>query len=313
MRRHVICAAGMADIDLNLLAALDVLLAERSVTAAAKRLGLSTSAASRTLARLRAATGDPLLVRAGRSLVPTPYAEQLAGRVHALAQDARAVLSPAPNELDPAKLERVFTIRANEAFVALFGAALVAAIHETAPNVRLCFAPKADKEASPLREGVIDLELGTAGASTGPEMRQRLLLRDRFIGAARRHHWLLDGPVTPERYAACGHVVTSRRGASSGPVDDGLHALGLERRIVAIVPSFLDALNIARHSDLIALVPRSCIRKGGVMAQGLVGFDLPVATPDLAISAIWHPRLDSDASHRWLRQIVIGICRMEAA
>src|SRR5580704_8520575 len=118
----------MTSIDLNLLAALDVLLTERSVTAAARRLGLSISATSRTLARLRSATGDPLLVQAGRSLVPTPYAEQLAGRVHALTREARAVLTPAVNHMDPALLERTFTIRANEGFVALFAAALVASI-----------------------------------------------------------------------------------------------------------------------------------------------------------------------------------------
>jgi len=141
----------MTSVDLNLLAALDVLLTERSVTAAARRLGLSISATSRTLARLRSATGDPLLVQAGRSLVPTPYAEQLAGRVHALTREARAVLAPAVDHMDPALLERTFTIRANEGFVALFAAALVASITEAAPHVRLRFAPKPDKEAAPLR------------------------------------------------------------------------------------------------------------------------------------------------------------------
>ena len=297
----------MATIDLNLLAALDVLLSERSVTVAARRLGLSVSATSRTLTRLRSATGDPLLVKAGRSLVPTPYAEQLAGRVHTLTLEARAVLTPATVHMDPALLERTFTIRANEGFVALFAAALVASITEAAPHVRLRFAPKPDKEAAPLRDGRIDLEIGTAGASA-PEVRSQLMFRDRFIGAARLGHPLLEGPMTPQRYAACGHVVTSRRGALKGPVDDALHELGLRREIVVIVPSFLDALNIARRSDLIALVPRSCIRDGEVAAQGLEGFDLPVVTPELAISAMWHPRLDADPAHRWLRQKLMATC-----
>jgi DNA-binding transcriptional LysR family regulator len=301
----------MTSIDLNLLAALDVLLAERSVTAAARRLGLSISATSRTLARLRSATGDPLLVQAGRSLVPTPYAEQLAGRVHALTREARAVLTPAVDHMDPALLERTFTIRANEGFVALFAAALIASITEAAPHVRLRFAPKPDKEAAPLRDGRIDLEIGTAGASA-PEMRSQLIFRDHFIGAVRLRHPVLEGLMTPQRYAACGHVVTSRRGASKGPVDDALHELGLRREIVAIVPGFLDALNIARHSDLIALVPRSSIRDGDVTSRGLEGFDLPVATPELAISAIWHPRLDADPAHRWLRQKLVATCRAAA-
>jgi DNA-binding transcriptional LysR family regulator len=157
---------------------------------------------------------------------------------------------------------------------------------------------------------MIDLEVGTAGSSA-PEVRSQLIFRDRFIGTARVGHPLLEGPVTPKSYAACGHVVTSRRGASSGPVDDALHALGLHRKIVAIVPSFLDALNIARQSDLVALVPHSCIRDREIMAQGLHGFDLPVATPELAISAMWHPRLDADPAHRWLRQQLITISRRE--
>ncbi len=301
----------MATIDLNLLAALDVLLTERSVTVAARRLGLSASATSRTLTRLRTATGDPLLVQAGRSLVPTPYAEQLAGRVHALAQEARAVLTPAKDHMDPALLERTFTIRANEGFVALFAAALVAAITVAAPRVRLRFAPKPDKEAAPLRDGRIDLEIGTAGASA-PEVRSQLIFRDRFIGAARLGHSLFEAPITPPRYSACGHVVTSRRGAAKGPVDDALHDLGLRREIIVIVPSFLDALNIARRSDLIALVPRSCIRAAEVAAQGLEGFDLPISTPELAISVMWHPRLDADPAHRWLRQKVVATCQAAA-
>lgn len=302
----------MAPTDLNLLTALDVLIAERSVTAAARRLGLSVSATSRTLARLRSATGDPLLVQAGRSLVPTPYAEQLAGRVHLLVQDARAALMPAPTTIDPALIERTFTIRANEGFVSVFAAALVAAVTEAAPRVRLRFAPKPDKDAAPLRVGAIDLEVGTTGESA-PEMRSLLIFRDRFIGAARLHHPLFDGPMTPQRFAACRHVVASRRGAWTGPVDDALHALGLRREVVVIVPGFLDALNVARRSDLIALVAESCLREGEMEAAGLQGFELPVRTPELRISAMWHPRLDADPAHRWFRQTLVATCQATAA
>src|ERR1700754_1389143 len=117
-----------ADIDLNLLVALDVLLAEGSVTGAARRLGLSSSAMSRTLTRLRSATGDPLLVRAGRGLVPTPRAAELRDRVHELTRDVRAVLTPNVSHLDVASLERIFTIRASEGFLDLLAAALVAAV-----------------------------------------------------------------------------------------------------------------------------------------------------------------------------------------
>ncbi len=298
----------MTAIDLNLLPALDVLLTERSVTSAARRLGLSPSAMSRTLARLRSATGDPLLVQAGRSLVPTPYAERLVERVHVLVRETRAVLTPAIEPLDLASLDRTFTIRANEGFVALFAAALVMAVTREAPLVRLRFAPKPDKDATPLREGTIDIEVGTTGVSA-PEVRSLLVFRDRFIGVARLGHPLLDGTMTPQRYAACGHVVASRRGALTGPVDEALQELGLKRRIVAVVPGFLDALTIARQSDLIALVPRSCLRNREVAAETLKGFDLPVSTSELAISLMWHPRLDADPAHRWFRQKLAEICQ----
>lgn len=302
----------MGTLDLNLLHALDALLEEGSVTGAARRLGLSASAMSRTLARLRSATGDPLLVRAGRGLVPTPRAAELRGRVHDLARDVREVLSPQAGEMDLTTLARTFTIRANEGFIEQFAARLVASVIEKAPNVRLWFAPKPEKDATPLREGAIDLEIGVLGVSA-PEVRTHLLFRDEFVGVARAGHPLFDGPVTPERYAACRHVVASRRGAFSGPVDDALEELGLERFTAVVVPGFPDALRIARQSDLVALVPRTCLSgettDTGTHANQLVCFDLPVRTHKIAVSAMWHPRMDADLAHRWLRDMVMAACR----
>ena len=115
----------MPSVDLNLLIALDVLLTERSVTRAATRLNLSVSAMSRTLTRLRTATGDRLLLQAGRTLVLTPYAEQLSQRLPALTREAEAVLRPPANRFDSATLERSFTVRAGEGFIDLLGAALM--------------------------------------------------------------------------------------------------------------------------------------------------------------------------------------------
>jgi DNA-binding transcriptional LysR family regulator len=297
----------MDAIDLNLLPALDALLEEGSVTGAARRLGLSSSAMSRTLSRLRALTGDPLLVRAGRGLVPTPRAMALRDRVHTLAREARELLSPQDDRLDLARLERTFAIRANEGFIGLYSAPLVAAVIKAAPHVRLRFAPKPAKDAGPLREGEIDLEIGVLGAFA-PEVRTHLLFRDRFLGVVRTGHPLLSAPITPERYAAARHVVVSRKGSFTGPVDDALEVLGLRRDIIAVVPGFPDALRIAGQSDLVALVPRSCLGDAA-FAHDLASFELPVATPDIAISAMWHPRMDADPAHRWLRGIVMEVCR----
>jgi len=305
---------GMQNVDLNLLLSLDVLLTERSVTGAARRLGLSPSAMSRTLARLRQVTGDPLLVQAGRNLVPTPYAEALSGSVHALTRDAQAVLQPATSRrLELASLQRTFTIRAGEGFMELLAAPLLAAITDDAPHVRLRFVPKPDKNAQPLREGQIDLEIGVLGTSA-PELRTQLLLRDRLVGVARIGHPLLAAKnVTPEAYAACSHVVASRRGEFLGPVDDALEELGLKREIPLVVPGYPDAMRIVRRSDLVTVVPQSCL--GNTLAAdhaavlGLESFELPFRTPAFNISAIWHPRLDADPAHRWLRDTVLAVCR----
>src|SRR5947209_3750896 len=154
--------------DLNLLVTLDVLLAEGNVARAAERLRLSPSAMSRQLARLRKTTGDPLLVRAGRGLVPTPRALELRDRSAALLQEVEAVLRPA-QRLDLARLERTFTLRTRDGFVENFGPALLARIASEAPGVRLRFVPKPDKDNAPLRDGSVDLETGVVGQRTGPE------------------------------------------------------------------------------------------------------------------------------------------------
>lgn len=301
-----------ADLDLNLLVALDVLLAEGSVTGAARRLGLSASAMSRTLTRLRAATGDPLLVRAGRGLVPTPRAAELRDRVHELTREVRTVLRPQITALDLGALDGTFTIRASEGFLELLAGPVVAAISGAAPRIRLRFAPKPDKDAGPLRDGSIDLEIGVVGTSA-PEIRTQVLFHDALVGVARKGHPLLPGgAVTAEAYAACHHVVASRE-ADANAVDGALERLGLRRMITVVVPGYPDAMRIARQSDLVALVPRSCLgnRLVGEHAtrSGLESFALPVPIPDFAISALWHPRMEADRAHRWLRETVMAVCR----
>ncbi|CAO3439901.1 LysR family transcriptional regulator [Azospirillum endophyticum] len=303
----------MQAVDLNLLLALDALLTERSVTGAARRLGLSPSAMSRTLARLRRVTGDPLLVQAGRNLVATPYAEQICGRVQALSRDAQAVLQPAAGRLDLASVHRTFTIRAGEGFVEMMAAPVMAAVAGSAPHVRLRFVAKPDKEPEPLRDGRIDLEIGVLGTAA-PELLTQLLFRDRLVGVARCGHPILAaGAVTPERYAACGHVVASRRGEFHGPVDDALAELGLSRSVSLVVPGYPDAMRVVRGSDLVAAVPRTCLGNrltaGHAAGLGLESFELPIRAADFAISAIWHPRMQADPAHRWLRETIAELCR----
>ena len=294
----------MSTPDLNLLVTLDVLLAEGSVARAARRLRLSPSAMSRALARLRETMGDPLLVRAGRGLVPTPRALELRERVNHLVQDAEAVLRPVET-LDLKRLVRTFTLRTSEGFVESFGPDLILRVGAEAPGVQLRFVPKPDKDSASLRDGTVDLETGVVGKTTGPEVRAQALFHDRFIGAMRAGHPLGQGEMTPSRYAAGRHVLVARRRLDKGPIDEALQAFGLERKIVTIVGGFSTALALARASDLIATVPE---RHTGTLRAGMQSFPLPIPVPEITISLLWHPRLDADPAHRWLRGCVRDAC-----
>jgi DNA-binding transcriptional LysR family regulator len=294
----------MSTPDFNLLITLDVLLAEGSVARAAKRLRLSPSAMSRALARLRETTGDPLLVRAGRGLVATPRALELRERVSQLVQDAEAVLRPA-EQPDLKQLSRTFTLRTSEGFVENFGADLIARVAEQAPGVRLRFMHKPDKDSASLRDGTVDLETGVVGKATGPELRTQGLFRDRFIGVVRRGHPLSEGEITPARYAAGNHISVSRRGLDKGPIDEALELQEMERHIATSVAGFSTALALARVTDLIASVPE---RHTASLRTGLHSFALPLSLPAFTVAMLWHPRLDADPVHRWLRGCLRDVC-----
>lgn len=290
--------------DLNLLITLDTLLSEGSVAAAAKRLRLSPSAMSRALARLRETTGDPLLVRAGRGLVPTPRAVELREQVSRLVQEAQAVLRPAQT-LDMGQVIRTFTLRSSEEFVENLGPALLARIARQAPGVRLRFVDKSDKDSALLREGSIDLSIGVVDASASPELLTQALFRDRLIGVVRSGHALSQGDVSAERFAQGRHVYVSRRGLDRGQVDDALQALGLTRDISTIVAGFATAIALARDTDLIASVPE---RYTAHQRDGLYSFALPIVVPPFTVAMLWHPRLDADVAHRWLRGCLREVC-----
>jgi DNA-binding transcriptional LysR family regulator len=291
----------MADLDLNLLVALDALLREGSVSAAARRLGLSTSAMSRTLSRLRTALGDPILVPAGRGMVATPHALAIAGEVHALKEAVQTVLSP-PSSVDIHAVRRQFTIRANEAFVLIFAATLSAAVADAAPGIRLRFAPRSDKDVQALRDAVIDLDIGVLPADSG-ELRCQALFQDRYVGLARVGHPIFDaGPVTAERYAAWGHVVFSPHADFATGIDRALAELDLARDVRLIVPSFPAVIAVAAASDLIGSIPKSYC--GSATTSDITTFDLPVAVAGFNVVQAWHPRMDADPVHRWLRALI---------
>ncbi len=298
---------GMASPDLNLLVTLDVLLAEGSVARAAKRLRLSASAMSRALARLRETTGDPLLVRAGRGLVATPRALALREQVHQLVLDAEAVLRP-DEMLDLSKLDRMYTLRTSDGFVETFGPKLIAMVGREAPGVRLNFVQKIDKDSAPLRDGRVDLETGVVEESTGPEVRSVALFRDKLVGAVRPAHALASGKITAQRYKESPHVIVSRSGAEDTATDLPFIPSGLNRKVATIVGGFSAALALARGSDLVATVPD---RHTETLRKGMFTFPLPVPAKSFTVSMLWHPRMDGDPAHKWLRSCVRTICALE--
>ena len=163
------------------------------------------------------------------------------------------------NVLDVATLERTFTILANEGLIDLVSPLLMATMTKAAPNVRIHFVSKYDKDAQPLREGMIDLEISVIGTKA-PELKTRLLFQDRFVDICRTGHPLLNRlGVTAECYAGHPHVVVSRKRQCSGPVEDALDQLGLRSTVVMVVPTYANAMRIVCSSDLIGLVPRSCL------------------------------------------------------
>ncbi|SDQ89519.1 LysR family transcriptional regulator [Quadrisphaera sp. DSM 44207] len=288
-------------LDLNLLTTLDALLEEGSVSGAADRLHLSPPAMSRALGRLRRATGDEVLVRTGRTMTPTPWAVAVRAQVHALVQQAHAVLSP-DRDLDPASLDRTFALRWHDAVTATVGPALLARVRERAPGVRLRFLPETSDDPDDLRHGRVDLEVHAGSAAGG--VRYETVAHDHLVVVLRAGHpAAANGELSLERYAAAEHVTVSRRGRLRDAVDDALEARGLARRVVAAAPTASAALHFVRSGDLIAAVPSTAASALAGQAD-LQRLPLPLDLPPVPLGIAWHQRYDGDPAHAWLRDLV---------
>lgn len=284
---------------MNLLRALDALLTENSVTAAADRLHTSAPAMSRSLGRLRRLLDDPLLVRAGRDMVPTQRALELRGEVHDVVERAKAVFGASPTS-DPATAVRIFALRISDLFSTGLIAQLISQIQTQAPGITLRFRPEGMDDTPALREGLIDLEVGLLGDNE-PEIRTEKLFSETIVGVVRPEHPLAGVKrVTAQQFVESDHVAVSRRGRVRGPVDDRLDELGLTRRVIAVVPTHASSLFLARETDVVCLAPRH-IGHGALQALGLRTFPLPVSLPTAVIGMAWHPRTDNDRIHQWLR------------
>ena len=285
-------------LDLNLLTALDALLEECSVAGAAQRLRLSAPATSRTLGRIRRATGDQILVRTGRTMTPTPHALAIQGEVHDIVQRARAALEPG-RDVDLATLDRVFTIRGHDAVTTAIGPRLLASVQQAAPLVSVRLLAEASADTNELRHGQVDLEIGSSEPQL-PEIRTQLLGRDRLVIAMRPGHPLAGKRMTTKQFAGAEHVIVSRRGRLTDPVDESLVELGLQRRVVASAPTSTAALYFVSHSDLIVAVPEHMCGPT-ITSLGLHTRPMPVDTPTVPLHLAWHQRYDNDKAHAWMR------------
>lgn len=286
-------------LDLNLLRVLDALLQENSVTRAAERLGTSPAAVSRMLARLRRAVGDPLLVRAGQRMVPTPRALELRGEVAELLRGCDDLLRPGAG-FAAGRLQRTFTVQATDLLLAGLAGTLTDRIHAEAPHVDVVFLPESVEGGPALRQGWLDVELGSLG-HLDPEIRTRRLVTAWVVAVARSGHPLFDGPIDARRFAAADHIGISRLGKRQGPIDGALAELGLRRRTAVVVPSHTSAMVLARNTDLVALTLDDWLTDT-ILALGLRTFPIPLDLDPVELGMAWHPRNSSDPGHRWFRE-----------
>lgn len=292
-------------LDLNRLVVLHALLREGGVTPAARRLGLSPSAVSHALGRLREDLGDPLLVREGNGMVATPRAAALAPALDRLIEDARRFYQDAP-EFDPASAERGFVVAASDLLAPLVPG-LVASVLGAGPGLGLAVLDQIPGEDSgPYAAGRVDLGLQAAGPLAAG-MRQQALGEVDFAVVARPGHPFLDDPGA-SRWAAAPHVAVLT--ASTGPshVAEATERAGLRRRVALRVPGFLLALHAVAATDLLFTAPRALVEPVAA-ALGLRLAAPPLALPSARVIAVWHERMQGDPGHRWLRERVVALVR----
>lgn len=292
--------------DLGLLVSLDALLQEGSVTSAAKRVGLSTPAMSHALARMRERLGDPILVRSGRGMLLTPRALALKPQVHQVVADARRTLEP-ERPFVPRELSRSFVVHATDYVLTVLGAAADRILREESPKVCVRFVPNTQDDSAMLRDQGSDLAVGIYG-DLPQEMRTRQLLTDRFVCVVRREHPANLKRLSLERFVSMDHVQVAPRGKPGGYLDDVLRERGLSRNVARAVPYFLTALQLVAETDYVLTVSERIARRYETSLR-LAIFEAPVPLRPYALSLVWHPRLDADPAHRFLRDVFLRAAR----
>jgi DNA-binding transcriptional LysR family regulator len=311
---HVVTA--LHGIDLNLLTAFDALAEERSVTRAAARAGVTQSAMSHTLRRLRELLDDPVLVRGAGGMVLTPRAEALRAPLRAaLADLARALTEPV--DFEPCSSTRAFRLVAPDLFDMLALPRLLPHLAAHAPGVDLAIVPRPPRLAEALEAGEVDLAIEPIlldeepfdrRLEAGPALERRTLFRDHLRCFVRREHPAINKSrrLSMRAFVAAGHVLVSPTGSGAGVVDRYLAREGKQRRVVVRVPQFGSALAIAAHSELVLTAPSAVMAAEGAEAS-LVSLAAPLTLPHHAVTMLWHPRFTEDPGHRWFRDTLVEV------
>lgn len=298
-------ATALAALDANLLVALDALLQESNVTRAAKRVGITQSAMSQTLGRLRRQFDDPILVQVGRRMQPSAFGLRIKGRLHHAVSELEAVVRDRP-DYDPATATNRFVIATVDYLAMLLTPSLQRLLTEEAPGVRLAIhALDADAITARLAEGVVDLYVGVHG-QTERALTTHTLHHEELQVLMGPRHPLADAELSLEAYAQLRHVHVSPRREAGSIVDRGLAAAGHARTVAVEVPYFALLPGLLRDTDLVATVP-SRIAAHLPDQHGLLVRPVPLQLPSFEICMAWHPTFATDPARVWLREAVARV------
>lgn len=300
-------------LDLNLLRVFDEVMAERSLTRAARNLSLTQPAVSNALRRLRETLGDELVQRSGQGMAPTPRAVAIWPAVREALQQLQESL--VPSEFEPAKANTTFVLAMADATAAELMPGLVETLDQEAPGVSMRVLPLTTRDPRRLLdEETCDLAVGyfpslladlTAHAQSGeplPFLHQRLYDGE-YVCVMRKDHPLATGPFTLNRFCAARHMLVSFSGRPYGFVDEALASLGRERQVVLTVNQFFTAGRVVANSNLLTVLPRHFVRVTGI-AEQLVLRPLPFDVSPVHVDSVWHRRSRQRSAHMWLRQAV---------
>ena len=318
--------AELSGVDLNLVVLFDAVAREGNVTRAAERLGVTQSALSHALRRLRKLVGDPLLVRGSGGMVLTPRAEALVVPLRSALVTLGRALSE-PSRFDPGSARRAVRIATPDLFDVLVLPPLLERIRSEAPGIDVTIVPvDQPRLAERLETGEVDAaivprEEAQSNAVPAPAeggLIRRTLFRDRLVCLIRGEHPLLagtagrrsrkKGSLSLEDYSRLSHLLVSPSGEGQGPVDRALAERGLARRVALRIPHFYSALAIVARSDLVLTAPTTLARLAPKKPE-VVALSPPLRLPGHSVNLVWHERFSKDPAHAWLREVLADVAR----